>query len=51
MHEEREGYLEHLETLVEQHRARLEELLHACGPGTRAASRGWYPDSETRWRR
>ncbi|MET8413170.1 hypothetical protein ABZV34_34850 [Streptomyces sp. NPDC005195] len=51
MHEKREGHLEHLEAFVEQHRARLEELLRACGPGTRAASRGWYPVSEMRWRR
>jgi hypothetical protein len=36
--EERQGYIERLEAFVEQHRARLEELLHAYGPGNRPAS-------------
>ncbi|MFF2927133.1 hypothetical protein ACFVTP_32810 [Streptomyces celluloflavus] len=40
--EEREGYIERLEAFVEQHRARLEELLRAYGPGSRPASRGRY---------
>ncbi|MGW2108029.1 hypothetical protein [Streptomyces sp. NPDC001948] len=40
--EEREGYIERLEAFVEQHRARLEELLRACGPGSRPASHGRY---------
>ncbi len=40
--EERAGYIERLETFVEQHRARLEELLRAYGPGSRPASRGRY---------
>ncbi|MFI0227941.1 hypothetical protein [Streptomyces lydicus] len=38
--EEREGYIERLEAFVEQHRARLEELLRAYGPGSRPASHG-----------
>ncbi|MFE9360276.1 hypothetical protein ACFYPB_40260 [Streptomyces olivaceoviridis] len=40
--EERQGYIERLEAFVEQHRARLEELLRAYGPGSRPASRGRY---------
>lgn len=40
--EEREGYIERLEAFVEQHRARLEELLRAYGPGSRPASHGQY---------
>jgi hypothetical protein len=40
--EEREGYTERLEAFVEQHRARLEEMLRAYGPGSRPASRGRY---------
>ncbi|MER6345343.1 hypothetical protein ACWC10_35265 [Streptomyces sp. NPDC001595] len=36
--EERQGYIERLEAFVEQHSARLEELLHAYGPGGRPAS-------------
>ncbi|MGW1007729.1 hypothetical protein [Streptomyces sp. NPDC002520] len=40
--EEREGYIERLEAFVEQHRARLEELLRAYGPGSRPASHGRY---------
>lgn len=40
--EEREGYIERLEEFVEQHRARLEELLHAYGPGSMPASHGRY---------
>ncbi|WP_437036170.1 hypothetical protein [Streptomyces sp. enrichment culture] len=38
--EECQGCIERLEALVEQHRARLEELLHAYGPGSRPASHG-----------
>jgi len=40
--EEREGYIERLEAFVEEHRARLEELLRAYGPGSRPASHGRY---------
>ncbi|MFV0126132.1 hypothetical protein ACLGI4_00050 [Streptomyces sp. HMX112] len=40
--EEREGYIERLEVFVEQHRACLEELLRAYGPGSRPASHGRY---------
>ncbi|MEU9032773.1 hypothetical protein AB0D46_35770 [Streptomyces sp. NPDC048383] len=40
--EEREGYIERLEAFVEHHRARLEELLHAYGPGSRPAEFGRY---------
>ncbi|MER6639709.1 hypothetical protein ABT285_29765 [Streptomyces microflavus] len=40
--EEREGYIEHLEAFVEQHRARLEELLRGYGPGSSPASHGRY---------
>ncbi|MFF9785605.1 hypothetical protein [Streptomyces nigrescens] len=39
---EREGYTERLEAFVEQHQARLEELLRAYGPGSRPASHGRY---------
>ncbi|MET8347355.1 hypothetical protein [Streptomyces microflavus] len=39
---EREGYIERLEAFVEQHRARLEEMLRTHGPGSRPASRGRY---------
>ncbi|MFB7919570.1 hypothetical protein [Streptomyces sp. NPDC056061] len=40
--EERQGYIERLEAFVEKHRARLEELLRAYGPGSRPASHGRY---------
>jgi hypothetical protein len=40
--EEREGYIERLEAFVEQHRARLEEMLRTHGPGSRPASHGRY---------
>lgn len=40
--EEREGYIERLAAFVEQHRARLEELLRAYGLGSRPASPGRY---------
>ncbi|GAB1340829.1 hypothetical protein ACE1SV_74190 [Streptomyces sp. E-15] len=40
--EERAGYIERLEAFVEEHRARLEELLRVYGPGSRPASRGRY---------
>ncbi|MFF8280704.1 hypothetical protein ACF05T_32345 [Streptomyces lateritius] len=40
--EERQGYIERLEAFVEQHRARLEELLRTYGPGSRPASHGRY---------
>ncbi|MGW5498766.1 hypothetical protein [Streptomyces olivaceoviridis] len=40
--EERQGYIERLEAFVQQHRARLEELLRAYGQGSRPASRGRY---------
>ncbi|GAA3154848.1 hypothetical protein ACFQ0X_43430 [Streptomyces rectiviolaceus] len=39
---ERDGYIERLEAFVEQHRARLEELLRAYGPVSRPASHGRY---------
>ncbi|MFE9252460.1 hypothetical protein [Streptomyces sp. NPDC007088] len=38
--EEREGYAERLEAFVEQHRARLEEMLRTHGPGSTPASHG-----------
>ncbi|MFD6534685.1 hypothetical protein [Streptomyces sp. NPDC060184] len=38
--EERDGYVEHLEAFSVEHRARLEELLRAYGPGTRRAVHG-----------
>ncbi|MEV2256258.1 hypothetical protein AB0I94_37880 [Streptomyces sp. NPDC050147] len=37
--EEREGYTARLEVFLEHHRARLEELLRAYGPGSRPAPR------------
>ncbi|MFD6529378.1 hypothetical protein [Streptomyces sp. NPDC060184] len=40
--EERQGYVEHLEAFMVEHRGRLEELLRAYGPGTRPASHGRY---------
>ncbi|WP_328380777.1 hypothetical protein OHB13_38600 (plasmid) [Streptomyces sp. NBC_00440] len=40
--EEREGYIERLEVFVEQHRARLEELLRDWGQGSRPASHRRY---------
>ncbi|MFG2979459.1 hypothetical protein ACGFYY_41545 [Streptomyces sp. NPDC048331] len=40
--EEREGYIKRLEVFVEEHRARLEEMLRAYGPGSRPASHGRY---------
>ncbi|MEU3402127.1 hypothetical protein [Streptomyces filamentosus] len=40
--EERVGCIERLEAFVEQHRARLEELLRAYWPGSRPASHGRY---------
>lgn len=40
--EEREGYIERLEAFVEQHRARLEEMLRTHGPGSTPASHGRY---------
>ncbi|WP_434598027.1 hypothetical protein [Streptomyces sp. A5-4] len=40
--EEREGYIEHLQAFVEQHRPRLEEMLRGYGPGSRPASHGRY---------
>ncbi|WP_369211753.1 hypothetical protein [Streptomyces flavofungini] len=40
--QEREGYIERLGTFVEEHRARLEELLRAYGPGSRSAEFGRY---------
>ncbi|MFG3042874.1 hypothetical protein ACGFYZ_38845 [Streptomyces sp. NPDC048330] len=40
--EEHEGYIERLEAFVEEHRARLEELLRAYGPGSAPASHGRY---------
>ncbi|WP_075694123.1 hypothetical protein [Streptomyces acidiscabies] len=40
--EEREGYIERLEAFVEQHRARLEEMLRTHGPGSKPASHGRY---------
>ncbi|MFF1595011.1 hypothetical protein ACFVY0_44225 [Streptomyces sp. NPDC058286] len=38
--DEREGYVARLEAFVERHRARLEELLRAYGPGSKPASHG-----------
>ncbi|WP_372412811.1 hypothetical protein [Streptomyces luteireticuli] len=40
--EEREGYIEHLKVFVEQHRARLEEMLCGWGPGSKPAQFGRY---------
>ncbi|MEU4173372.1 hypothetical protein AB0F46_41940 [Streptomyces sp. NPDC026665] len=40
--EERAGYIARLEAFVEEHRARLEELLCAYGPGSTPASHGRY---------
>jgi hypothetical protein len=40
--EERQGYIERLEAFVEQHRARLEEMLRTHGPGSKPASHGRY---------
>ncbi|MFD4225133.1 hypothetical protein [Streptomyces griseus] len=40
--EERAGYIERLEVFVEEHRARLEELLRTHGPGSTPASHGRY---------
>ncbi|WP_331735353.1 hypothetical protein OG590_40295 (plasmid) [Streptomyces goshikiensis] len=40
--DERAGYVERLEAFAEQHRARLEELLRAYGPGSRPAEYGRY---------
>ncbi|MFG2600755.1 hypothetical protein [Streptomyces sp. NPDC048445] len=40
--EERTGYIEHLESFVEEHRDRLEEMLRTHGPGSRPASHGRY---------
>ncbi|MFI0596616.1 hypothetical protein [Streptomyces griseus] len=40
--EEREGYIERLVAFVEQHRARLENLLRAYGPASTPASHGRY---------
>ncbi|MET9324081.1 hypothetical protein ABZX75_28520 [Streptomyces sp. NPDC003038] len=40
--DERAGYVERLEAFVEQHRARLEALLRAYGPGSAPASHGRY---------
>lgn len=40
--EEREGYIERLAAFVEQHRARLEEMLRTHGPGSTPASHGRY---------
>ncbi|ROQ59133.1 hypothetical protein EDD93_6515 [Streptomyces sp. 840.1] len=39
---ERAGHIERPETFVEEHRARLEELLRAYGPGGRPTSHGRY---------
>ncbi|MFE4830712.1 hypothetical protein [Streptomyces sp. NPDC056672] len=39
---EHEGYIERLEAFVQQHRARLEELLRAYGPGSKPAWHGRY---------
>ncbi|MEU3110227.1 hypothetical protein ACPCK9_32715 [Streptomyces koyangensis] len=39
---ERAGYIERLEAFVEDHRARLEEMLRTHGPGSRPASHGRY---------
>ncbi|MFJ4879917.1 hypothetical protein ACIP93_32585 [Streptomyces sp. NPDC088745] len=40
--DERAGYAERLEAFAEQHRARLEQLLRAYGPGSAPASHGRY---------
>ncbi|MCX4657405.1 hypothetical protein AB0N79_36375 [Streptomyces microflavus] len=40
--EERKGYTERLVAFVEQHQARLEELLRGYGPGSTPASHGRY---------
>ncbi|MER8233136.1 hypothetical protein [Streptomyces sp. NPDC094049] len=40
--DEKAGYPEGLEAFAEQHRARLEKLLHAYGPGSAPASHGRY---------
>ncbi|MFD6660658.1 hypothetical protein ACFWEB_36600 [Streptomyces parvus] len=40
--EEHAGYTERLEEFAQQHRARLEELLRAYGPGSTPASHGRY---------
>ncbi|MFI1831335.1 hypothetical protein ACH41E_33550 [Streptomyces sp. NPDC020412] len=40
--EECAGYIERLEAFVEEHRARLEELLRAYGPGSGPATHGRY---------
>ncbi|MZE72653.1 hypothetical protein [Streptomyces sp. SID5789] len=40
--EERAGYIERLQAFVEEHRARLEEMLRTHGPGSRPASHGRY---------
>ncbi|MER7983355.1 hypothetical protein [Streptomyces sp. NPDC095817] len=40
--EERAGYIERLAAFVEQHRARLAEMLHGWGPGSEAAKHGRY---------
>ncbi|MFD3565976.1 hypothetical protein [Streptomyces sp. NPDC058667] len=40
--EERKGYIERLAAFVEQHRARLEEMLPTHGPGSKPASHGRY---------
>ncbi|MCX5205975.1 hypothetical protein OG897_31715 [Streptomyces sp. NBC_00237] len=40
--EEGEEYIERLEEFVEQHRARLKEMLRAYGPGSTPASHGRY---------
>ncbi|MFF9025747.1 chromosomal replication initiator protein DnaA [Streptomyces eurythermus] len=40
--EEREGYIERLQAFVEQHHARLEEMLRTHGPGSRPASHDRY---------
>ncbi|MGW6571975.1 hypothetical protein ACWGAN_07335 [Streptomyces sp. NPDC054945] len=40
--DERAGYVERLQAFAEQHRARLEELLRAYGPGSTPASHGRY---------
>ncbi|MER7048335.1 hypothetical protein [Streptomyces jumonjinensis] len=40
--DERDGYPRHLETFAERHRARLQEMLRAYGPGSTPASHGRY---------
>ncbi|MFE7676780.1 hypothetical protein ACFU5N_31785 [Streptomyces albidoflavus] len=40
--EERAGYIGRLEAFVEEHRARLEEVLRTHGPGSRPAAHGRY---------